>query len=297
MAKMIDIVNVGSKKPQRFTSPTEVTNKKDENTQERAVPGADTTANLSIEAFEPNDTPYAPVETLKPNDTPYTPAETLESDNPTHTPVESPNPTATTNEAIDGPKPEATPDTATKAKKSRIKIPPSIKTNLKKIAKSLNPNSHKNKYLFYGAYVSLLVIIAVAIIIPVYNATHPPLSEEFFVSDDTKDVISLDADRSSGGPNPSTHTHLVYTYDGDNVTGLKTYFEYPDEATAATALESLKDLQEFSGAIRDGKYIVVTAPEDQFKGLTASDVKQQADALRGFHPNQNTEEENSASEG
>ena len=118
---------------------------------------------------------------------------------------------------------------------------------------------------------------------------HSTVDDSFFVSNDVKTTISLTPDNSD---TTTLHqTHVVYEYDGENVISMKTYFEYPDEESAKTAYESLKDQPEFVGAVVNGKYIIVTADESQFKGLTASDVRQQAEAIKAFQESQKKSEE------
>ncbi len=139
-----------------------------------------------------------------------------------------------------------------------------------------------NKNLIYclGAVVAIVVIAVIAwAVTPLLN--RPELGENFFVSDETKTTISLTPSESSTS---AVHeTHIVYEYDDDNnVISMKTYFEYPDAETAEIAYESLKNQPEFKGAELKDNFIIVTADESQFKGLTASDIRQQADAIRAF---------------
>ncbi len=155
-----------------------------------------------------------------------------------------------------------------------------------------NRKSLKTLYATVFPVILLLVAVAVLIVLTVLN--RPTIDDEFFVSDDTKTTISL-TPSSNGSTNTTLiETHLVYTYDGDNVSGLKTYFEYPDEETARNTLESIKEQPEFKGAVVEGKYIVVTADEGQYKGLTTSDIRQQANALQKFQESQSSSKDNGA---
>ena len=138
-------------------------------------------------------------------------------------------------------------------------------------------------------FVALFIILISTAVLVVYIAriiTRPTIEDDYFVTDETKTTISLTPDSKDSNNTSLVQTHFVYTYDGDNVSGLRTYFEYPDEETARNTLESIKDQPEFKGAVVEGKYIVVTADESQYKGLTASDIKQQADALKSFQESQ-----------
>lgn len=141
----------------------------------------------------------------------------------------------------------------------------------------------KIKLLIKIFCILLAIAFVACVCITIFRIIHPPLNEDFFKSDDsTKTVISLESERAEGDTTSSVRTQLVYTYNGDEVTGLKTYFEYPSEEAAAAAIDSLKTQPEFEGAVLEGKYIIVAAPEDQYKGLTTSDVKQQAEAIKDY---------------
>ena len=141
-----------------------------------------------------------------------------------------------------------------------------------------------NKYLVYGLCgLGSAIVIAVIVwgVLSILN--KPPLDDSYFVSDDTKTTISLNPDSETSALH---QTHVVYEYDGDNVVGMKTYFEYPDAQSASAAYESLKDQPEFKNSEVKDKYIIVTADESQFKGLTASDVRQQAEAIKAYQESQ-----------
>ena len=136
----------------------------------------------------------------------------------------------------------------------------------------------------------LAIITAVIVVIVLTLTNRPVVNEEYFTNDDTKTTISLTPNTSESNNTALVQTHFVYTYDGDDVSGLKTYFEYSDEESARTTLESIKNQPEFKGATIEGKYIVVSADESQYKGLTKLDIKQQADALKSLQDTQKSEE-------
>lgn len=166
---------------------------------------------------------------------------------------------------------------------------PNESINTKKSIKIKKPSKQAIYSICSTIIIASVAIIAVVLILR--TLSKPVIEEAYFVSDDTKSVISLDSNRGESEDGSAVQTHLVYTYDGDNVTGLKTYFEYPSEEAAATAIESLKDQPEFQGAVLEGKYIVVTADASQFEGLTASDVRQQAEAIQRFQESQKPKQE------
>lgn len=157
--------------------------------------------------------------------------------------------------------------------------------------------NNKGFVYYLGSIIAVVIIAAIAwAITPLLN--RPGLGDDFFVSDETKTTISLTPSNTSSS---TLHeTHIVYDYDDDdNVIRMKTYFEYPDTETAEIAYGSLKDQPEFKGAELRDNFIIVTADESQYKGLTASDIRQQADAIRAFQAKSNPEsasEEQDASE-
>lgn len=152
-----------------------------------------------------------------------------------------------------------------------------------------------NKILTYGACAALSVLfIAVIVWGVLYFINKPTYGDDFFVSNDVKTTISLTPTDSETS---SIHqTHVVYDYDGEDVVGMKTYFEYQDAESAATAYESLKNLAEFQGAELKDNFIIVTADESQYKGLTASDVRQQAEAIRTFQMQQSGESQSESTQ-
>lgn len=144
-----------------------------------------------------------------------------------------------------------------------------------------NHSLKHRKSFVHAAFIFSSFIIVAAITWAILAISHRPIiNDEFFVSDNTKTTITI----SSASPDSSSshQTRVVYEYDGENVISMKTYFEYQDADAAKNAYESLKDLPEFKNAELNDKYIIVTADESQYKGLTASDVRQQADALKSL---------------
>ena len=150
------------------------------------------------------------------------------------------------------------------------------------------------KALFYNiklkkilGLIILTIIVATITIIILTLTNHPSINEEYFTNDDTKTTISLSPNSNKSNDAALIQTYLVYTYDGENVSSLKTYFEYIDEETAKTTFKFIKNQPEFKDAIVEGKYIIVAADESQYRGLTASDIQQQTDALKALQDSKN----------
>ena len=106
-----------------------------------------------------------------------------------------------------------------------------------------------NKNLIIGICACVLVVaaIVVAVIFATKGGTGTNslanLSDSYFVSDDTKYVLTVDNDGSDEDEEFSTiKTHLVYTYSGDTITGMITYMEFTDANTAKSALEVYQNM-------------------------------------------------------
>lgn len=148
---------------------------------------------------------------------------------------------------------------------------------------NVSMNERRSKKIPRSVINTLVIVIGATmiavIVFFVLNAfRQQPINDEYFVSDETKSVIPITA-----GSEQSDHkTSVVYTYDGDKVTSMKTYFEYSDAAAAEAAFEGIKSLTEFANldVMLEGKYIIVAADESQYQNLTASDVRQQEEAIR-----------------
>lgn len=137
----------------------------------------------------------------------------------------------------------------------------------------------KNYTYLVCAAISIISIIIIVVVV-VASINRGTISDDYFVSDDTKSVISLESSRPSNENGSSIKTHIVYTYDGDTITSLKTYFEYTSPEAAQAALDTIKTNPDFANAEVNGKYIIVTSDPKQYEGLTVSDVKQQAAAIK-----------------
>lgn len=136
--------------------------------------------------------------------------------------------------------------------------------------------------LIIGICVAAAAVIAVIIAIVLIINNNNTLNDSYFKSDDTKYVLSVDAEELSFDEDKLHYVpvkaHVVYTYSGDEITGMKTYAEYADASTAEKAFKEFKDsdeADEMKNAELNGKYIIVTNESSQYEGMTASDVKKQ----------------------
>jgi hypothetical protein len=141
----------------------------------------------------------------------------------------------------------------------------------------------KNNNLIIGicAAVAIVIIVVVAVVLA-NKGGNVTLDDSYFVSDNSKYVISYGSeDIAFGNPqyNPEK-MHYVYTYSGDKITGLKVYYEYTDNAAAKEAVEYLKEeYEDTDGIAVEDKYIVVTAPEEEYEDVTPEQLKEQIEIL------------------
>ena len=147
-----------------------------------------------------------------------------------------------------------------------------------------------NKNVIIGVVCAVVAVIVIAIIAAVVATSGKSgLSDVYFQSDGQKYVLTIETDQTAIEETDEAYvpvkTHLVYTYSGDQITGLKLYYEYADEDTAKKALEEMKSAagsEDLGEVVVEGKYVIATAPEDQYKDLTASDVKAQIEFMESL---------------
>ena len=144
-----------------------------------------------------------------------------------------------------------------------------------------------NKNLIIGGVCAAVVVVVVIIVAAVLAMGGNKINDDYFVSDGSKYVLTVDSSEYDYDEEDAAYvpikTHLVYNYSGDEITGLKTYAEYADEAAAKTAYQAMKDAgEDLTGVEINGKYLVQTATPDQYEGVTASDVKQQIELMESL---------------
>lgn len=169
-----------------------------------------------------------------------------------------------------------------------------------------NKKKWKNKKLLQGLiFVGSVVLVAVITVV-ILKLTRPVLDDNFFVSDDTKSTITIKPDADGTSTSAVIQTRVVYDYDGENVVGMKTYFEFVDNDTARRNEAAIREQPQYERTEVDGKFVIAISKEEQYKGLTKSDIEQQAQALEIFmhsrdivtdvDPNQVVEDEEPESE-
>jgi|GEM_PF-1736080 len=130
------------------------------------------------------------------------------------------------------------------------------------------------------------IVVAIVVIVAVVLATSgTKLNDSYFVSDDTKYVLTIDSDSMYNEEDEVVpiKAHLVYTYSGDDITGLKAYYEFANESDAKKAYDQYQsdtiESEAYKEVVQDGKYVILTANESEYEGLTASDIKQRIEFM------------------
>ena len=141
-----------------------------------------------------------------------------------------------------------------------------------------------NKNLIYCICGVVAVAVVAIVVAVVFLTSNKPIDDSFFVSDDTKYVLTMNANVFSGqtGEYMPEKIRMVYFYSGDKVTDLKMYYEYEDEEIAKKAADYLKTVdmgEEIADIAVNGKYVIATANKSTFEQMTADDAKQQVELM------------------
>ena len=129
----------------------------------------------------------------------------------------------------------------------------------------------KNR-LFLG--IASLVVLAVIVIIMIVVNSRPNYNDEYFVSDDSKIVLSMQTEPSEDGKTPTT-TYVVYYNTGDKITGLKQFYKFDDEAKAKEVFDELDtaSMDWVSEKELNGHFIIFTIVPSEYEGLTTDIVR------------------------
>lgn len=133
------------------------------------------------------------------------------------------------------------------------------------------------------AILGIVVAVIVVVVLVLIRNNSAELSESWFKSDGAKLVLTIESDPSMVAENEQTpiNSHLVYTYSGETVTGLKVYYQYENPVKAQSAYEILHNSNngQYKDVLIDGRYVILVAVDSEYEHLKASDVKQQIDFM------------------
>ena len=158
-----------------------------------------------------------------------------------------------------------------------------------------NKAKKENKNMIIGGICAAVVVVVIIVVAVLLATNGNKLNDSYFQSDDTKYVLTVESELTGDEEEDvytPVKTHIVYTYSGDEVTGMKTYGECADASSAQKAFDAIKESgEDMTNYALDGKYIIVTATPDQYEGMTASDVKSQIEFYESLQ-NMTLDEEN-----
>ena len=137
-----------------------------------------------------------------------------------------------------------------------------------------------SKNLITGIVAAVVAVALIAVIVVVVVMSSKKLDDSFFVSDDTKYVLTLSSSDGIFSLDVDKYTpekaHIVYFYSGDEITGVNVYYEYESDAVAKDAVEYFNGQDIVESEIEkietDGKYVVVKATSEVYEGMTAEDA-------------------------
>ena len=141
----------------------------------------------------------------------------------------------------------------------------------------------KNKNLIIGiCAVAVVAVIGVIVAIFLTRGGNPQINDNYFVSDDTKYVITSENNGSDDDEFNAIKTHIVYNYSGDNITALKYYYEFADAAAAKANFGKIQESlgQLYKDVEQNDKYVILTSNEEDYEGMTAEDVRQQIEFMK-----------------
>lgn len=150
-----------------------------------------------------------------------------------------------------------------------------------------------------GVVVVIIVVIIAAVMLATNGGAGAALNDDYFKSDDTKYVLTIETDEETLDSEDSTFTplktHIVYTYSDDTITGIKSYYEYADNDAAKAAYDAIKEAGVEITVELNGKYVIMTADAAEYEGVSASDIKQQIELMEmikngGFEESTEVEE-------
>ena len=145
-----------------------------------------------------------------------------------------------------------------------------------------NTNNVKNKPIIIGSIIALVIIVVIVILVVLFNnnGITGGLSDSYFVSDGSKYVITTTGSDIVPEIDDSyvpVKIHRVYTYSGDNITGLKIYYEFENTQTAKLAYEEIseRDHTVYQAIDLDGIYVVLTAKPIEYEDISVYDIQTQ----------------------
>lgn len=144
---------------------------------------------------------------------------------------------------------------------------------------------NKRKRIINGKVIFsiLIVVLLVVVIVTLSLMNRVQYTDDYFVTDDTKIVLSMDADESAfeNSAYVPPITHVVYYYSGDTINNVKVFYEYKNEQVAKKANSNLPtdDKEWATGKALNGKYVIYDMKKEEFEGLSAEDIRSSVESI------------------
>ncbi len=136
-----------------------------------------------------------------------------------------------------------------------------------------------SKKTIFGMLVSAILLAIIAWMI-VGLKNEEPISEDFFVSDDTKVVMQLKSEFSSIGAEWKPEAiYYVYFRDGDKIDSAKIYYKYENEELAKEAFPNIPPAENLVVKM-NRNYIIINVSLNKENDLTVERIEKVIDDMR-----------------
>ena len=130
----------------------------------------------------------------------------------------------------------------------------------------------------------VFVVLLVSLIVGMGAMKNEQYSDDYFVSDGSKLVLSLDKATTSFVNEDSEPdvTHIVYYYSGGNIREVKIFFAYNDGDEAKTADEKIgEDYKEWAVSKEvNGKYLIFEVDQETLEGVTTEEIRDNIENMK-----------------
>ena len=156
----------------------------------------------------------------------------------------------------------------------------------KKSVRKQKEQKKKNRIIIVTIIVVAVVILAiVAVIIMSLNLGKPEeINDDYFVTDSSKIVLSLDDGMSSfvDGEFEPEITHIVYYNNGEKISNIRIFFVYDDNDKASAAYDWIGDNYKDWASSKElnGKYIIFQDSNTSYENLSTETIKDRIENIK-----------------
>lgn len=134
-------------------------------------------------------------------------------------------------------------------------------------------------------FVGFLAVALVFVIVAIVNFTHrEKYDSSYFHDTDGKIVLTMGKDAAAleDSVYEPNITHIVYYYEGNNVTGVKAFYEYATEKEAEKAYEHL-GLSDFADSKNlRGRFVVFQVKRAMYEGLSVETLRADIETMKAI---------------